>query len=315
METLTLIFASYNGAHTLPRMLEALCGLAPTRRRLRVLAVDNGSTDGSGPIMAGYRERLPLTVLTCPQRGKNHALNLALAEGVGELVVFTDDDVLPAPDWLQQLEAAADAQPEADLFGGAILPYWEREPEPWLLAHTPRGVTWALTSPEQPAGPVFPGLIWGPNMMVRGKVFAAGHRFNTAVGPAQGQYIMGSETEFTLRVAALGHACRFVPEARVQHIIRPQQTDPAWIVQRAWRFGRNQYLQEARGLVPPGAAALTADVPRLAGVPRWMFRRYLGHALGYLGARLRDREEGMFTHAWEMAYLRGYFHQAWRGRG
>lgn len=39
------------------------------------MAVDNGSTDGSGDLLRSAAGRLPLTVLTEPAKGKNRALN------------------------------------------------------------------------------------------------------------------------------------------------------------------------------------------------------------------------------------------------
>lgn len=304
---LTVIFATYNGARTLPKTLQALAAVTPPAGGWQVIAVDNGSTDGSAAILANYREHLPLQVISHPVRGKNNALNRALQEPLGELVVFTDDDVVPAADWLLRLEACAGEQPAFDVFGGAIEPYWEIPPARWIVEAVPQGVTYALTDPAQPAGPIYPGLVWGPNMMVRRSVFDAGHRFDAKVGPSAGQYIMGSETEFNIRVGKAGHASWFCPDARVQHIVRDFQMDRAWAIRRAYRFGRNACYQHYREHDEISREAWLAG--RL-NFPRWMLSRYVADSVGGLAARVLGNEVAAVRKLWDAAFHRGYMAQA-----
>ena len=70
--------ATYDGAATLPRVLDAYCRLLPPAQPWRLLVIDNGSTDATAQILAQYAPRLPLHTLHQPQRGKNRALNRAL---------------------------------------------------------------------------------------------------------------------------------------------------------------------------------------------------------------------------------------------
>lgn len=304
--TLTVLMATHNGAGTLPRVLTAFSRLQSPPGGYRLLVVDNASTDGTSNVLRELSKDLPLQVFQCPERGKNRALNLALSVAQGELLVFTDDDVLPASDWLLRLQQVAATEAGFDIFGGAILPDWPSEPATWLLRDTPIGMTFALTDPKLARGPIFPGLIWGPNMMVRRRVFERGLRFNENIGPAAGQYVMGSETEFNLRAAAAGFKCFFEPEAVVQHIIRPHQMEREWVLQRAYRFGRNMWNQEQRQPGPP--------VPMVMGMPRWRFRVFAENLLQAGAHRLRGNRDAAFKHEWEVRYLRGYFAQWWSTR-
>src|SRR5688572_29690523 len=98
---LTTLIATYNGARTLPEVLKAYCALQPTDGRWKLVVVDNGSTDRTSEIIAAYRQHLPLTYLIEPKQGKNAALNTGLTCRAGDLLVLTDDDVLPRSDWLR----------------------------------------------------------------------------------------------------------------------------------------------------------------------------------------------------------------------
>lgn len=303
---LTVFMATRNGAATLPRVLEAYCVLAVPAQGWRLIAVDNGSTDATRAILDGYAGRLPLTCLHEARPGKNVALNRALAQVLAEpgdgLFVFTDDDAMPAPDWLQRLQQAADTQPGYAVFGGSIVADWAVPPPDWVLRLVPLGMTFGVTSPSLPEGPVFPGLVWGANMAVRRAVFEAGYRFDENVGPNGGAYAMGSEIQLTRRLCDAGYLPWFCPAARVAHHVRAHQLAAADILQRAWRFGRGKFRQDRKG-----------PYPYLLRVPRWMWKRLALEGLGLAAALLRGDRDAQFLRRWELAYLRGYIHEAWRG--
>lgn len=310
---LTVLIATYNGAATLPRVLQAYCALLPPPRGWQLLIVDNGSSDGSADIIGSFCGRLPLRYLHEDRRGKNVALNTALdsalgdaavSDGTGEaLFVFSDDDALPEPDWLLRLSACADAHPDYTIFGGAISADWAVEPAAWVTRLVPLGLTYGITDPALPDGPVFAGLVWGANMALRRAIFEAGVRFDETVGPNGSAYAMGSETQLTRRLADAGHRSWFCPAARVRHHIRAGQLHAGSILQRAHRFGRGKFRQD-----PPGR------YPTLARVPRWMWSRFAIELTGALRAWRRRDHDRLFLHRWEMHYLSGYLYEAWTGR-
>ena len=232
------MFATRNRAAALAPVLECFTRLIAPEDGWKLVVVDNGSTDGTSALLRSYAGRLPLVVLFEANAGKNRALNTALPQLENTLIVLTDDDVLPRPDWLVRLRQASLDHPEVSLFGGTVLPHWSDARPAWLTeAAVPFSVLYAKQTRE--AGPCSCDAIFGPNMAVRSSVFAAGHQFSETIGPDQSRamYAMGGETEFLRRVEAAGYRSRFVPEAVVGHIIRPEQLDEAWILQRAYRYG------------------------------------------------------------------------------
>ncbi|MES2116726.1 MAG: glycosyltransferase [Pseudomonadota bacterium] len=303
---LTVLMATYNGAPTLPRVLAAYCALDAPDGGWRLVVVDNGSTDHSRDIIAAHADRLPLHYLYEGRRGKNAALNRGLAlvldDKATDLLVFTDDDAMPAPGWLRRLAQCAAAQPDYAVFGGSIVADWAAPPPDWVLERVPLGLTFGLTAASLMDGPVFPGLVWGANMAVRRAVFDAGYRFDESLGPNGGEYAMGGETAFTRRLAEAGYRSWFCREAVVAHHIRAHQLEAPFLLQRARRFGRGKYRQEQPG-----------TFPEWLGVPRWMFKRWLLEGAGAALALLRGDGGALFQHRWELAYLQGYFREAWRG--
>ncbi|MDW8072525.1 MAG: glycosyltransferase, partial [Anaerolineae bacterium] len=71
-----------------------------------VIVVDDGSTDESAEIAL----RLGARVIRQPHRGAAAARNTGIAAARGEIVLFTDADCIPTPDWIAQM-----IRPLADL--------------------------------------------------------------------------------------------------------------------------------------------------------------------------------------------------------
>ena len=266
MSRITVLFATLNGAHTLPRMLDTLQRLEPPTGGWKVIAVDNGSDDDSLRILKERAVKLPMMALSEPRRGKNIALNAGLAHTEGEIVALTDDDVILPPDWLITIESVAAQQVGYDIFGGAIYPVWEQTPPDWVLRCVPKKM---YSCTDFPKGPIHPLGVWGPSMAVRSSVFR-GHRFAENIGPnGSSLYTKGSETEFTVRAARSGHRCWHFHASPVGHIIRPHQLRPEWLLQRAYN--------DARGIRRLSRIADERPLFRVFGYP-------LRHAFGFIRA-------------------------------
>ena len=302
-QMMTVIMATHNGAHTLATVLEAYARLRAPGCDWKLVIADNASTDDTPSILDRFRSQLPLTTLQVPTPGKNNALNAALEHREGDLVVLTDDDAVPAKNWLHAFRRAADTQNDYDIFGGAIAPRWERPPEPWVLEWVPHDMTYTLTPTGRTDGPLMPTQVGGPNMAVRSTVFDRGHRFDPQIGPkAGGTYAMGSETEFTVRMAQNGHAAWFVADAVVEHMIRSFQMDRQWVLSRAARYGRCIYRRDRQ-----------QEHDRVAlmwGMPRWLIREAVAQAFSLLLAKVTADDRRIFEASWHLRYSLGYLAEA-----
>ena len=262
-----------DGQRTLPRVLEAYGDLEPLEGGWRLVVVDNGSTDATGEILRSFAGRLPLTCLFEGRRGQNRARNAALETIEGDLVVFTDDDAIPRRDWLAHIRRAADANPGFAIFGGTIVPRWESPPEDWVLRWVPQAAGFAVTDPGWEEGPIRSSWVFSPNMAIRAAVFRDGHRFDERFGPREGSYPMGSETELTQRLSQAGLLAWHVKRAIVEHVVRPYQMTPEWLLSRAVRFGRGQYRLSSQRQRPRSILGLPAGPIRGILASAWHLAR------------------------------------------
>lgn len=105
----TIVIAFYNEAAYLPATLESIA--AQTLRPLRVVLVDNGSTDDSVAIVEQWTS-LPHGVevdcLSEATPGQVHALAAGIAATTSEFVAIGDADTLYPADYLARADAAFD---------------------------------------------------------------------------------------------------------------------------------------------------------------------------------------------------------------
>ncbi len=106
----SLLFCAYNEAASLPAKIDNLRMLKARHPALEILAYDDGSGDGTGALLAQAADIL--TAVTGPGRtGKAHGMKLLAARARGDVLVFTDANVLLAPDAIERLlPYYADAQ-------------------------------------------------------------------------------------------------------------------------------------------------------------------------------------------------------------
>ncbi len=249
---LAVVFSTRNGAETLRHILDGYVDVVQPDIAWRLIVVNNGSDDTTADILASYIDSLPLTIIDEPRPGKNVALNTAVervAQDEGQhpqLYVFTDDDAIPAPDFLKVWEDVIHEKSEYDLFGGNVSAEFMSSPPNWL-GECQDWYEELYAQNLRDEGDISARYIFGPNMAVRGSIFEHGIRFDETIGPnGRKDYAMGSETEFCVRTEReLGAKAWFVARARVLHLVRPWQMTPNFFASRAIRHGRGVAQQHA----------------------------------------------------------------------
>jgi hypothetical protein len=227
-------------------MLDALEKLQPPRRPVQIIAVDNASTDDTANILKRASQRLPITCLTSPVPGKMPSLKLGAGQVTGDLVLFTDDDVVPSPRWLIAFEDAAERHPDSFLFGGPITPV-ELEPlSPWFHAsHRHHAVLYARS--EEREGDVDAvRYVYGPNFLIRREHLDVLDEIPTGLGPdftRATTFAMGEDSLIIQKLTERGARPHYVADAGVKHLVRAFQTDLRFMVERIERHGRGWSLQ------------------------------------------------------------------------
>lgn len=186
-----------------------------------LIVVNNNCTDATVDVIELYKEKLPIRGLFEPNQGLSNARNCAAAAAKGDLILWTDDDVLVDPNWISEYLAAARDWPEASFFGGTIDPWFISRPPRWILQNLDllygvfaiRQLGNRIMKIDMPKN--FP---YGANMAMRKRVFHT-ITFNPDMGHRGTTLICGEEVDFMSRLMALGHSGVWVGTASVRHYI------------------------------------------------------------------------------------------------
>lgn len=109
MKRVSVIIPCYDHAAVIGRTLTSL--FAQTYPDVEVVVVDDGSTDDLDRALAPYRGRFRL--VRQENRGGPVARNRGFRESSGDLVLFSDADIVWRKDAIASLVSALDAHPEA----------------------------------------------------------------------------------------------------------------------------------------------------------------------------------------------------------
>lgn len=96
---ISIIVPAYNAEATIERCLQALSSQTAIQES-EIVVVSDGSTDRTGEIVRGYPE---VRLLEQENQGPAAARNLGAREARGTVLLFTDADCAPLPDWAEQL--------------------------------------------------------------------------------------------------------------------------------------------------------------------------------------------------------------------
>ena len=310
----TVLICTHNRATFLENALNSLARMQTTFS-WELLVVDNGSTDGTAELLRSRAPGFPVPLrhLYEPRLGKSIALNAGIASAAGSIVVFGDDDQEFPPDWVERSCAPLVADPTLGYTGGRVLPLVSTPFPGWIdLQHSeyrsPLGVFDYGSDPfifeerQRVAG--------GGNMAVRRTLLEQVGGFREDLG-RRGRSLLGQEqAEFFSRTRALGARGAFVPEMRVWHHVPPDRLRKRYFVR--WWFWKG--IGHARWHAISGRTEYGLDlagVPRLAGIPRFVFGESGRALLRAMIALVRWADASVrLLPILRLAYLAGYAFEA-----
>ncbi|MBQ7251387.1 MAG: glycosyltransferase [Kiritimatiellae bacterium] len=119
--SISVLIPAYNVERHLPECLDSI--LSQGGRRIEVIVADDGSTDGTGRILAEYaRKDARLRFFRLPHAGAYAARNRLLDEAEGKWVYLCDADDKLAPGAFARLLSVAEAEePDAVFFGAEVM--------------------------------------------------------------------------------------------------------------------------------------------------------------------------------------------------
>lgn len=303
-QSITVLIATYRRAASLRQTLQGIAN--QTHRPCQVVVVDNADDPATQMLVESFKPALPIELIVEPTPGQNVARNRAIDALRGGLIVFTDDDVSPTPNWLQSYATAAGQFPEIDVFGGRARPIWPTAQRPW------QADAWFAPFAfvdqdlgDEPLQYSLRCLPCSPNMAIRRRVFDQGWRFNPAIGPCGFGRIAGSEMEFFRRLFDAGVVMRYLPDSIVGHRVSAGMLKTSYLIRRCYAMG----LGESACRLNPDELQL----PRLLGLPRYRLGDLVWQSFALMNWLLLFRRRKAIETQCRIAARAGFAIGVWTG--
>ena len=235
---ISVVIPAHNVAETLDPCLKALESQTLTGGRYEVIVVDDGSTDATAEIARRHES----VVLLCqPHKGAAAARNLGARQARGAIILFTDADCVPSPDWIEAMSAPF-ADDQVTGVGGVI-----RTRQRGLV---PRFIQLEYDDRyEKIAKHPSIDLISTGTAGFRRDLFLESGGFR--------EDLLGAEdAELSFRLASGGHKMVFVPQATVYH------SHPESLLEYAWRKYTYGYWRLMVYLGHPRKAIVDSRTPQ-----------------------------------------------------
>jgi len=292
---LTVAICTYNRCDLLRDTLRSMTEMGvPEGCSWELLVVNNRCTDDTDAVLAEFEGSLPLRRLYEPEAGKSHAANSAVREARGDVIVWTDDDVLVDRGWLRAYRDAILAHPDVLVFGGRIDPHFLGEPPAWVETMLSiEGRIWAVVDPGPDVVPVTMDRVpLGANMALRREAHLR-HPFDVRIGPKPKGEIRGEETRVIQSLLEDGERGLWLPSARVRHVVPPERQTLRYFRRFFEGLGRTEAILDEAG------------ERRLAGRPLWVWRQALESEARYRWWRLLGAERRWLPALMDASHARG----------
>jgi glycosyltransferase involved in cell wall biosynthesis len=295
---ISIVVCTYNGSLKLENTLASFSRLCAAEVPWELVVVDNCSTDNTAHVIGRFAATSPISVRYVfePKQGKSFALNTGVRAARGDLLAFTDDDVMVDQHWLTSLERIF-AQFDCIAVAGRVVPiWWEPKPE-WLELEDQQAVV-HFEYGEEPRRLDLPPN--GANMAFRRIAFEKYGLFRVDVGKTKDACGI-EDREFGVRLLTAGQNIVYAPQAVIYHPVDAALLRKKHFLRCAYSVGRQ--LMRA-GLRPQ-------DDIRYFGIPGYLFASLLSNSSGWASARDKKRR---FQHLLHVYRDLGSIREGWLNR-
>ncbi|GBR74266.1 glycosyl transferase GTA-type super family [Candidatus Termititenax aidoneus] len=202
-----------------------------------IIVVDNNSTDDTQQIIAEYLKYKNIKTFIEYRQGVHYARNSAAKIAQGNLLYYTDDDMLADKSLLRNLVQVFLENPIVASASGKILPKWEVEPPRWVKANLNNYLLSLNDLGDDTIIRDKDFCVYSCHQMIRADVFSSTggfHPENTA-----GKWIGDGETGLNLEIQAQGYKFAYVGASVIWHMIPPARMTQEYLNKRLINQGNS----------------------------------------------------------------------------
>ncbi len=216
---ISIVIPTYNREKLLFYTIESFVNQLYPNDKYEIIVADNNSTDNTKEIVVKWIEKsdVPIKYIFEPRQGVHYARNTAAKHSKGEILYYTDDDMIADQNLLSEIIKPFMMDIKVATATGRVLPKWEVPPPQWILDYCNNGLL-SLNNPRE-------DLIISTHdcnifschqAIIRDVLFEAGgfNPENTA-----GEWIGDGETGLNIKIKNAGYKFGYTGKSITYHII------------------------------------------------------------------------------------------------
>ncbi len=308
---ISIIIPTYNRAIELAKLLADLLTQVEhlAIANLELIVVDNNSTDNTKQIVQAQPS---IKYIFEANQGVSFARNSGIINSTGDLVVFLDDDVRLASNWLQVIyDLAKDLDLTKPLaFGSRVIPDWQSKPS-WIKFSGPFAISQSVF-PSHDFGEhdcLYPFTYNGVTisnpigacMIFTRKVFELFGDFRVDLGPGLAFELIHEDTEYFRYLINQKIETVYLADCVVYHPVSDSRTAFDYICEWYYKSGLSMYFmshnpREASSRIKilfigvplrfKGYLPNLLETIKMGGVPLYLFAKIVVLYILYLLTRL-----------------------------
>lgn len=219
----SIIIPTYNREKMLALTLDSFINQSYPKDCYEIIIANNNSTDNTQKIIDEYIANYPDLIKTIfePRQGAHYTRNTAAHKSKGDLLYYTDDDMIADGDLIKNLVQVFIDNSDVASASGKVLPKWEVEPPQWIKENLNNA--WLSLNDigdetivsEEDVG------VYSCHQMMRREVFFKSGGFNP--DNTADEWIGDGETGLNIKIKDLGYKFAYAGNSVIYHMIPPSR--------------------------------------------------------------------------------------------
>lgn len=233
----SVIIPTFNRAKLLPLTLDSFLAQTYPADSYEIIVANNNSADNTQEIIEGYCTRYAIIKgITERRQGVHYARNSAAKIARGDILYFTDDDMVADRSLIEELVKVFDLDPLIGSATGKIIGKFDVPPPRWVTKHLTNSYL-SLTERDKPEDLIVArdDLVFSCHEAVRRDVFFQCGGFNPE--NTAGVWIGDGETGLGIKMKQAGYKFAYTSKSVIYHLIPESRTTLRYIIKRIGNQG------------------------------------------------------------------------------
>jgi len=235
---ISIIIPTFNRAQPLAITLDSFISQDYPTDRYEIIIANNRSTDNTPAVIEEYCAKFTnVRAMYEGRQGVHYARNSAAKMARGDILYFTDDDMLADRSLLLELIKVFDLDPSIGTATGLVLPKFDTEPPAWVRKYL-TNVYLSVTDKNKQEELIISRSDFGVyscHQAIKREVFIKSGGFNPE--NTAGIWIGDGETGLNIKIKQLGYKFAYTTRSIIYHAIPSSRTTLQYLIARIGNQG------------------------------------------------------------------------------